>query len=603
MLGVSELNKLPVWGDELSTLTNIGAFNPPYSPINVLRSLLHYTPLDMPLFFISSALWAQLVGWSQFALRLLSLFSGLFFIAFVYRFAADCFGKKSGLFATLVLSTNLFMFTYFSEFRTYTFLLLIFMIHTWLYVKIWQSSKLSTSSILLFTLTGTIMHFTHLVSVVMQFGLVVSHFTRQPKNKRWCKVGFALVISNIIFLPYAISILLYVSEKINDPRSASTLELLLGLIDIVSNHQLWVMAPLTISLIYIILRKPSRVTLHLVIVSIVSIFVLLLLNSQFEVIAITRMRYFLPAITLMLILFSVGLTSSPKLRVLRIAVLVIWIFPGLKLAGSHENDAYTKLFLRLREFPPLNNYVYHLRNKLNGDEFVLGFTRHELINEPEHFSSHSFVDYYLGTQLGIDGAFLHSHLKRYRLTEDTRAILAEHPHILLAHDPANVPPNYPRVLSIINDALAPCHTLVDEPTLSIRRYAHPLMDCDHKPAPIDYANGIRLIDRAATYDADKELIQVLTWWHVPDADMLDQYNISLQILDRHWQNRRQNDRHLYELSPWAVRELSTADLPPASYQLALILYHRDSGAKVPGVTESGGESAGIIPILPFTIDS
>ena len=65
--------------------------------------------------------------------------------------------------------------------------------------------------------------------------------------------------------------------------------------------------------------------------------------------------------------------------------------------------------------------------------------------------------------------------------------------------------------------------------------------------------------------------------------MLEEYNISLQIIASDGQNVRQIDRHLYDnIVPWSVIELSTADLPADDYQLTLILYHRDNLAKVAG---------------------
>ena len=106
------------------------------------------------------------------------------------------------------------------------------------------------------------------------------------------------------------------------------------------------------------------------------------------------------------------------------------------------------------------------------------------------------------------------------------------------------------------------------------------MGCNHEAAPIEYENGIKVVDRAVQFDEDTERINVLTWWDVPDEAMLEEYNISLQIIASDGQNVRQIDRHLYDnIVPWSVVELSTADLPADDYALVLILYRRDSGSK------------------------
>ena len=77
----------------------------------------------------------------------------------------------------------------------------------------------------------------------------------------------------------------------------------------------------------------------------------------------------------------------------------------------------------------------------------------------------------------------------------------------------------------------------------------------------------------------------------------------MQIITPDWQNVRQEDRHLYEMPPWDVIELSTADLPPGDYRLMMILYHPDTGEKVSGAGPTTGETAKIQPILEFTIEA
>ena len=186
-IGVHSLNLDPVWGDELSTLTNIGAFNPPFSPADVVESLQVLTPLDMPLYFVLAAFWAQVAGWSQFALRLLSLFAGVCLIAAVYRLGKDAFGARTGVVRWMVsvfaaplivasrftddclaisirasggksrygsnccaagMSTSAFVIFYFHEIRMYSLLMLLVAIHIWFYFRTIQSKKVTLLSCL-----------------------------------------------------------------------------------------------------------------------------------------------------------------------------------------------------------------------------------------------------------------------------------------------------------------------------------------------------------------------------------------------------------------------------------------------------------------------
>ena len=210
----------------------------------------------------------------------------------------------------------------------------------------------------------------------------------------------------------------------------------------------------------------------------------------------------------------------------------------------------------------------------------------------------------MGTQLGIDGVFLHSHLKRYRLESDVREIVNAHPQILLAHDPLDVPANLAKTLEVVQEEFVPCPALVDEPRLQIRRYTHPLMACEHEATLIAYDNGVRLVDSAVSFEAAASSVRALTWWEVPDETMLDDYNISLQLITKDWRNVRQIDRHMYDsLLPWNVIELSTTDLPAGEYRLMLVLYRRDTGETIGGVENADSISSDIIPLLTFEIPS
>ena len=175
-------------------------------------------------------------------------------------------------------------------------------------------------------------------------------------------------------------------------------------------------------------------------------------------------------------------------------------------------------------------------------------------------------------------------------------------HLLLALDPTEVPLNYARTLSIIQENYIPCAVLVDNPELLIQRYVQHVLDCDHKPAPIEYDNGIEILDHAARYESESDRIEVLIWWNVPDEKMLEEYNISLQILTPDRQNVRQLDRHFYDdLVPWNVTELSTDGLPEGDYTLVLILYDRESGAKASAVDSVSGDASSIISLFTFKV--
>ena len=132
-LGMAGLNADPIWFDELSTITNIGTFDPPYGIIEVVDSVHAYAQNDVPLFFVLLSWWAGLVGWSQLALRYFPLLFGVLMIAFLYRLSADSLSKTAGILAAFLIGTNAFVLSYFHELRPYTLLMLLSVVHLWIY--------------------------------------------------------------------------------------------------------------------------------------------------------------------------------------------------------------------------------------------------------------------------------------------------------------------------------------------------------------------------------------------------------------------------------------------------------------------------------------
>ena len=254
-------------------------------------------------------------------------------------------------------------------------------------------------------------------------------------------------------------------------------------------------------------------------------------------------------------------------------------------------------------FPLLQQYVFHLREKVWQNDFLIGFAPLENINDTLGFVTGSVADYYLALQTGIDGTFVATTRQGADLAKYVGKILADRPHVLLAHNPKEKPKNLEETQGILARSLVECNAIVNTPELLVQRHVHPTMGCGHWPAPVEFDNGIKLIDRAARYDHLAEVIQVLTWWEVPDRDILNDYNVSLQVISPDWRNVRQVDRHLSaRFLSWNVIELSTSGLPALDYRLVLILYDRENGKKVRGTDIDSGNSDKFLTVLQFTIN-
>ena len=602
-LGARGLNLGPIWADELASVTFFGAFDPPFNAAQVVESLQTYSPDQAVLYFILGATWSNYAGFSQFALRLPSALAGVLMIASLYCFVEYAINRRAAVIAALLMSTNSFVILYFHDIRYYTMLMWLAIIHSWLYWRLSRCKRVTWRTWLFFALTTSLLLYTHNFAVILFLGLGMCHLLNVKRSRRWILVVAGWVLGALVFLPYAPQVVAGLGfnqgHTVNPLSTTEVIELLAKLL--VNGHTLlWL--PLLASFALTLWRGRNAAILRVLIVAMVMVVAILLINWRFNLITMTRLRYFLIAWFLIVTLFAYGITSIPQWRSVSAVFVLLWMVAGFQFERLGEVVQYAGLMARDRAYPPLHDYVFRLDGKTKQNDFLVGFTDDDRVSRVSPNSSNSTSDYYLQVQLGIDGYFLHSHLKRYRLESDVKEILAAHPQVLLAHNPSNQPLNYARTLEYVTQDFIPCTVLVDNSDLHIQRYVHPVLGCEHDAASVKYENGIQILDHAAHFDAEAERIQVFTWWDVPDENMLDQYNISLQIITPDWQNLRQIDRHLYNnIVPWNVTELSTVDLPEGEYDLILVLYRRDSGERIQGLEVASEEVAKFFSLRGFII--
>ena len=529
-----------------------------------------------------------MAGISQFALRLPSALAGLLMLASLYRFVEYAISRRAAVMSALLMSTNAFVLLSFHDIRMYTMLMLLAVVHCWFFWRLTNNHLVSRMTWFSFVLSTALLLYTHYFAVVLLLGLGFCLLLFVEKSRRWFHVVAGWALGALVFLPFVPVVftgLRFVQVgTVNPIATAEVIELLVKLL---ANGQTLLWLPILAAVSLAIWRTRGAEIWRLLLIAFVMVAAILLINWRFNLITANRLRYFLIPWFLFSTTFAFGLTAIPYWRIVSTSFALVWIVSGILFHFSGEAVQYAGLMSRVQDIPPLQDYVYYLDGKFERNDFLIGFSANDSVNQVSlPYRSRSMSDYYLKAQLGIDGIFLHASLKRYRLERDVRDILAAHPHVLLAYDPSDEPRNYAKTFEIINEDYIPCAVLVDNEDLHIQRYAHPVLGCENEATSIEYDNGIKILDYAAHFDEVNERIQVLTWWEVPDESMLDQFNISLQIITSDWQNLRQVDRHLYDdIVPWNVIELATEDLPAGEYRLVLILYERDSLKKVNGQAE------------------
>ena len=613
-LGANSLNADVIWIDELHSVLNMGVFNPPYSPFQIVESLRQYVSDHVPLYFFLGAFWAQIAGWSQFALRLLSCFFGVLMLAWLYRFAADAVNRRTAVTAVLLMSTTAFVVLHFHELRMYTMLMCLGIVHSWLYWRLAHNFRITRLTWILFILTTSLLFYTHNFSTVLFAGVGIHHLLFVKKSRRWLHIIIGWVLGAVLLLPYVPFVLEGFSHHFSHNFPTSTLKVAGAFAHLMVNgfDFLWLL--LMLSFGYALWRRRNAAVLRLMCIALIMAAVLLAAQWQFKFFRITRIRYFLISWFPFVILFAWGLTSVPHWRLVTALFLLLWGIAGYQLGQPTKIVNYSLTNSVYLSYPPLHEYVYLLKDKVRSTDYLVGYTGSRRVNRKTMYAVYgwSTAAYYLEGQLGIDGKFIEKSYKGAEFEKTMKTIMDNHPYLLFAYDPGeDRPPNLDAALDIIHKDFIPCDVLVNEPDLLVQRYVNQVVDCDHQPAPIAYDNGIKVIDRFVRYVPESEVLQILTGWEAAAGDWLDPYTVSLQIITSDWRNVRQIDRRLYDnwlpwdalLLPWNVLELSTEGLPPGDYQLMLILYNRDSGEKMSGLDLTSGEAGNILPLLSFTIES
>ena len=615
--GANGLNTDPIWTDELFSVANIGGFDPPYSPAQIIASITKHSQDHVPIFYLLGAVWAQLAGWSQYALRLFSVLAGMLMIAWLYRLGTDTFNRRTGLVAAILMSTSAYMILYVHDFRMYTLLLLLAIMHTWFYWRLAHGHRVTRLTWCLFVATAAALFYTHLFSIIWLAGLGIYHLVFVSKSRRWLQIALGWGISTLFFLPYfpvLISAVQFTSENMDRPAGVAPPEVLIrAFLHLLGNGIEILPVLFTGMLAFALWRKRDVIAIKLMLTVLAMLTLIILLNELIDLIPMTttdpatpaRMRYFLILWIPFMLLFAYGLDMMPRWPWIVVGCLLLWSVAGYQFYRSGIIRSYAGGMNLVSNYPPMQNYIYHLEGKVRPQDYLLGFTVMDYVNQDLKHGK-SAADFYTQLHLGIDGAFIWSRSFGDWQARDVRDKIDRHPYLLFTYAPQDKSKHFDTALALIEADYIACDVIVDTPNLFVQRYVNSMLDCHREYAPIAYDNGIKVVDRFARYVPETDMVQILTGWEVADEQLLYEYNVSLQIITPDWQNTgRQIDRHLYEedVLKWYAAELPTDGLPPDDYRVMVIVYDRETNKKVSGTDLTSGQSTDIFPILTFAIES
>lgn len=605
--GALGLNADIVWMDEMFSLGNMGAFAPLAGPGDVAAAVAEHSPSHMPLYFILGAAWAELVGWSQVAIRYLSLLFGGLLLASTYRLAADLYNRRIALVAALLLASCALVILFFHEVRMYTLLALLAVWHVWLYWRLERGARLRPLVWLLFVATGSALLYVHVYAAFLFAALGIRHVFAGKLSRRWLSISLGWALCALTFAPYfpafAAGFFRVTEGTDTAARALSTVALIEHLAYVLVNDVVWLWLPIIVLGAPVMLgRRRGKMSYQLVLLGPTMIALIVAVHAIFPTINLTRFRYFVFVMPFFLMTVAHLLATHERWTATVAVFLIVWAAGGFAIWRQAEDWIYAGRKQLLMDHPPLNLFTDALVGKVKPHDHVLGFADSPMINWRWKHGS-STADYYTDVILGVSGGFVNVRLTGADLRADLEGRIGNNPYLVFVFDPRDPPQEFEQMLQSIEANYERCEALADFARVNARRYVYRPLGCDRGYAPIRYDNGIRIVDKFAFYDSDRAAVQVLTGWEVADEAQLEQYNVSLQILTPDWQNvGGAADRHLHDhILKWYRAELATEALPPGDYRVVVILYDRYSKAKVSGVDETSGEVGAILPVLHFSV--
>lgn len=590
--GIQHIDAEYIVYDELTSFGNIGGFDPPYSPSDIVHSLIRHSPEHVPLWFILASGFAQLTGWSQAALSYVSVLTSLLAFAIIYRTVQMACDKRAALLVLFLIATCDYLLTYTYRIRMYSLLVLVGVTHFHFYWR-FTFKFASLANWILLLLSAIAMLYTHVFAWLLLIGMGINHLFFVSRSRGWASVIAAWALAGLAFLLYVPNLARGFGRSVAEPSFSAPVAFLSSFANAFVNDQLWLWFMLLFALAYAVMRRrqPSvMASLRIGIVSfIVYLLALIVLNPHYK----APVRYLLVMWFLYLTPFAWALSLVPRrLLMLFIAVWSLFFIVDTSDSGSGGDHAYRPAAAASLPgiFAP-------------GDFFIGAF-------DPKSNDTKLGKHGYSAVDLFLRGYGLESRpLKMSRSSDEIQAefdwIYHNYARFLLGHQPANAPEQLPHLIGLIDAEYVACAKLLDDPSMTVTRYVDRAIGCEHQAIPVAYRNGINVRDRFAVYQPETHRLQMLTWIEAADSLQERYHNVSWQVHTWDGQNVRQIDKHLHDSSvlPWSRIEMSTEGLGPGDYRLMLILYRNDTGAKVRYVDPLSGQESGFLPILDFAISS
>ncbi len=590
--------------DEVNSILAAGGPHAgPWSLTELVQDVARRSPeqaLGWPLLL---SLWGRAVGWSELAVRALSLFSGMLALAMIYRTGHDCFAPRAGLFAALLLAASSFFLIYLTNARAFPLVAMFTALCLWAYQRLMPRPRQTgwyARAALLAGAGGLL--WTHYFAALLLPALALCHLLPVPRTRcRWRPLLPLLPAGLIATLQLPV-FLAGLNRALGDTglhnRALDAPRLLSHFLHRLTNGAIQPAPPLDTALLLLLIlvlpalalrrfrRDEARGALtSLALLSAMTLLLMLAANEAFKVVDDSRIRYLMPLWPLLALLAGAGLWQLSRRRGrVAVALAALWLVTGawhaLATPYRYEVDVFRRTDFH-RVYPIMRRHV-------SPEDLLLLDTFAARLDSGR---------YYSGVLLGAHWYIA----RRYNADpwEEVRSIHEDYPSLWLLYLSkdrvgfTDLPAELGRVF---------CERVLDEWGFTLERYAlHSVDNCPARATRLKFDQGIRLVEPLLTIR--KGVLRLDAHVHSDDNALLANYSLAVHVTDTPGGKRvAQGDVGLGPGHIVPLRsEFDLPALPSGDYELRVALYDWQTGARLAARDLQTGEIADMHVLERFHI--
>lgn len=308
-----------------------------------LEAILHNVATDRhpPLYFLALGIWRTVAGESRLALRALTVFGGLLTAAATYRIGADWFGRRTGLYAALVLAVLDIAIYYGQEVRHYGWLTLFAALSWLFFLRLLRVPNRPAA--LGYILSSAAMLYTLYFGALVLLAQGITWLLWRVGWREKLRIVGAWLVIGLLYLPWLIVILQQQAAFLGDGISgypgtiATTPENLLPILALVFGAQVALAGGLYVLGAVDALQRPT-IQARAVVLGGGGLFLLMIaLSLRFDFLAARTLVFLTP---LLAVIVGVGFTglSANTARVLAAAVVIVLLLDQPVIQPRLDSD-------------------------------------------------------------------------------------------------------------------------------------------------------------------------------------------------------------------------------------------------------------------------